>query len=93
MLLIDGGDLGCGELLMAVHRQVRDLPAGTDISIATTDPAAAIDIPAWCHLTGHRYRGSAHADQAGPFIVTLVGQAHPVDPRRPWRSIATETAL
>ncbi len=23
MLLIDGGDLGCGELLMAVHPQVR----------------------------------------------------------------------
>ena len=84
MLLIDGGDLACGELLMAVHRQVRDLAAGTVVGIVTTDPAAAIDIPAWCHLTGHHYRGSAHGAQAGPYIVELVPQTILVDPRRPW---------
>ncbi|PZS28938.1 MAG: sulfurtransferase tusA [Pseudonocardiales bacterium] len=84
MLLIDGGDLACGELLMAVHRQVRDLAAGTVIGIATTDPAAAIDIPAWCHLTGHRYRGSRHSGPGVAFIVEIARQRRPVDPDRPW---------
>lgn len=92
MLLIDCGDLACGELLMAIHRRVRDLAAGTVVGIATTDPAAAIDIPAWCHLTGHRYRGSAHADLGGHFLVELVRQSTPVDSERPWhRSTARET--
>ena len=50
MLLIDGGDLACGELLLTIHRQVRDLTAGTVIGIVTSDPAAAIDIPAWLTL-------------------------------------------
>jgi len=72
MLLIQGGDLACGELLILVHKRVRGLPGGTLIGIATTDPAASIDIPAWCHLTGHDYWGSATADAGSPFIIELV---------------------
>ena len=45
MLLIEGGDLGCGELLILVHKRVRGLPGGTLIGIATTDLATSIDIP------------------------------------------------
>ncbi len=84
MLLIAGGDLACGELLIAIHRQVRDLTDGTVVGIATTDPAAAIDIPAWCHLTAHRYHGPAPAAEGGHFLVEVVRQATAVDPERPW---------
>lgn len=94
-IVIDGGDLGCGELLLLVHRAIRRASAGTRVAITTSDPAAEIDLPAWCHLTGHRYRGPAPAEPDGPgrtapsshsraFIVELVDRARPVDPDRPW---------
>lgn len=88
VVLIDGGDLACGELLMLVHRRVRDGSAGTVVSIATTDPAAPIDIPAWCHLTGHRYLGPA-AGAASRFDIELVRAPNAVDPVNPWRPTAS----
>jgi tRNA 2-thiouridine synthesizing protein A len=92
MLLIDGGDLGCGELLLVIHRQVRDLADGTVVGIATTDPAAPIDLPAWCHLTGHRYHGQASAAKGEYFLVEVVRQASTVDPHHLWhRRTATST--
>lgn len=92
MVLIEGADLGCGELLLLVHKRVRELPGGTLVAIATTDPAAPIDIPAWCHLTGHRYIGPSTAVTGSPFVVELAQRAAPTDPDRPWhRQSLTET--
>lgn len=54
-LLIDGGDLGCGELLMLVARQVRDLPPDSLVRLRTLDGGAPVEIPIWCRLTGHRF--------------------------------------
>lgn len=42
MLLIDGGERGCGELLLLVLRQVRGEPAGSIIGILTSDPAVEL---------------------------------------------------
>ena len=69
--LIDGGDRGCGELLLAVHATVKSLPKGTRVRIVASDPAAPIDIPAWCHLTGHRYQGPAQHQQRAAYDVEL----------------------
>ena len=92
VVVIDGGDLGCGELLLVVHRRVRDLPADTMIAISTSDPAAVIDIPAWCHLTGHRYQGTQPDGDGTAYIVEIARQPNPVDPKMPWHlPTATET--
>ncbi len=85
MYLIDGGDLACGELLILVSQRVRELATGTLVGIATTDPAAVIDIPAWCHLTGHSYEGTAGGAPRGPFLIRLQPTTHVTDPRHPWR--------
>ncbi|MBC7561231.1 MAG: sulfurtransferase TusA family protein [Dermatophilaceae bacterium] len=92
MLLIEGGDLGCGELLILVHKRVRGLLGGTQIGIATTDWAAGIDIPAWCHLTGHKYRGQATADAGSPYIIELAERPNPIDPDRPWHRLPVKEA-
>ncbi|HYO19084.1 MAG TPA: sulfurtransferase TusA family protein [Dermatophilaceae bacterium] len=92
MLLIEGGDLGCGELLILVHQRVRDLPGGTLIGIATTDPAAVIDLPAWCYLTGHDYRGPATTDAGSPFVIQLAERPNPIDPDRPWHRLPVREA-
>ncbi len=91
MLLIEGGDLGCGELLMLVLRRIREQPIGSLVGIITTDPAADIDIPAWCHLTGHRYRGPASQEPDAPFVVELQHRSTPVDPDRPWHPLPHST--
>lgn len=81
--LIDGGDLGCGELLLEVHRRIRDLPAGAVVAITTTDPAAVIDIPAWCHLTGHRYQGSETTAGGVAHMVELARTQKPAPRHHP----------
>ncbi len=49
----NAGDMGCGELVMALRGRMNTLPAGGVIRVTATDPAAPEDIPAWCRLTGH----------------------------------------
>ncbi len=51
--VIDGGPLGCGELLVLLHRQMRALPPGAVLEVITGDPGAREDLPAWCRLVGH----------------------------------------
>ncbi len=49
----DAGDMGCGELVMALRLRLLSLPAGAVICVTATDPAAPEDLPAWCRLCGH----------------------------------------
>ena len=49
----DMGELSCGDLVMAILKTLRPLQAGDVLEIRALDPAAPIDIPAWCRLTGH----------------------------------------
>ena len=88
--LIDGGDRGCGELLLAVHGLVASLPAGTAVRIVASDPAAPIDIPAWCHLTGHRYQGPSHHEQRAAYDIEL-GPPRRIG-RNPWVLAADDRA-
>lgn len=57
----DAGDLACGELLIELRRRMLRLLPGDILAVRATDPAAPLDIPAWCFTTGH----------------TLVEQEHP----------------
>jgi tRNA 2-thiouridine synthesizing protein A len=52
-VVYDAGDLSCGELVMELRRRLLGLPPGTVLAVRATDPAAPLDIPAWCHTTGH----------------------------------------
>ena len=65
---VDGGDLGCGEMLLLLRRETRDAPPGTRVRVLTTDRGAPVEVPAWCRLAGHRYLG-----QGGPgeYVVEL----------------------
>ncbi len=52
-LTVDGGPLGCGELLVLLHVKMRDLQIGQVMDVVTYDPGAHEDLPAWCRMTGH----------------------------------------
>jgi tRNA 2-thiouridine synthesizing protein A len=58
--------------------------------VRTTDPAASLDLPAWCHLTGHTYlgpirAGTAEAATTPPtYALKLTNRAVATDPDQPW---------
>ena len=49
----DAGDKACGELALELRHRVRALPPGAVLRLTSLDPAAPIDLPAWCRVTGH----------------------------------------
>jgi tRNA 2-thiouridine synthesizing protein A len=49
----DAGDMGCGELVLALRGRLNALPPGAVLQVTATDPAAPEDLPAWCRLTGN----------------------------------------
>ncbi len=90
-LVIDGGDRACGELLLQLAGQLRGMRAGTVVRLVATDPAAPVDVPAWCHLTGHRYLVAGRQPDGRPhYDVVLSGQARSTDPHRPWRLVTAD---
>jgi len=58
----DAGDMGCGELILELHRRLKNLPADQVLKLTAHDPGAPEDLPAWCRLTGHTLLRSAHPE-------------------------------
>lgn len=58
-VVVDGGDRSCVRLLLELRNRVQELRPGTVVRLLASDPAAPLDLPAWCHLTGHAYLGPA----------------------------------
>ncbi|MEO7745840.1 MAG: sulfurtransferase TusA family protein [Actinomycetota bacterium] len=83
--VFDGGDLACGELLLGLLRALSRVADGTAVRVIATDPAAPIDIPAWCHLTGHQYLGAgSHSDGRACYHLRYSEGARRTRPGRPW---------
>ncbi|GEB58073.1 hypothetical protein GCM10017674_27430 [Streptomyces gardneri] len=47
----DGTGLLCVTLLLRLRARIADTAAGTVVHVIATDPAAPLDLPAWCHMT------------------------------------------
>jgi len=51
----DAGDKGCGDgPLDDIALLIRRMTPGQRLEIRATEPSVAVDLPAWCRLTGHR---------------------------------------
>jgi TusA-related sulfurtransferase len=50
----DSGDKGCAEgPLDEIAALMGQLEPGQTLEIRATDPSVAVDLPAWCRMTGH----------------------------------------
>jgi TusA-related sulfurtransferase len=50
----DAGNKGCAEgPLDRIAALVRRLESGQTLEVRATDPSVAVDLPAWCRMTGH----------------------------------------
>lgn len=58
--LFDGGDTGCGELLLDLLLFMKQQPSGSVVRVRALDPGAPLEIPAWCRLTKHQLLKSEH---------------------------------
>ncbi len=48
----------CPLPVIAAARRLPELPIGATLRVLADDPAAAIDIPAWCRMRGHEFVGA-----------------------------------
>jgi len=84
VIVVEGGDLRCARLLILLRERVAGLAAGTVVHLVTSDPVAPIDLPAWCHMTGHDYLGHVGDSPAPTFAVRVAASAVRTAPGRPW---------
>ena len=85
---LDGGDRRCVELLLELRALTLTVAAGAVIHVTATDPAAPLDLPAWCHLTGHTYLGAIPGAGRPTYAVQVRATGVPTDPANPWRPAA-----
>jgi tRNA 2-thiouridine synthesizing protein A len=84
-VIIDGGDRYCTALLLELRACIQQLPAGTVIHLIAADPAAPIDLPAWCHLTGHTYLGVIPSAARPAYALRTISAPAATEPTSPWR--------
>jgi tRNA 2-thiouridine synthesizing protein A len=58
----DAGEIGCGDLVMELRMRLNGLPPGGVIKVIARDPAAPVDLPSWCRLTGNRLVQANHPE-------------------------------
>ncbi|WP_344078188.1 sulfurtransferase TusA family protein [Luedemannella helvata] len=51
----------CPLPVIRLARRMADVPPGTVVRLLADDPAAAVDVPAWCRMRGQDYLGSPAA--------------------------------
>ncbi|MEL7974699.1 sulfurtransferase TusA family protein [Isoptericola sp. F-RaC21] len=51
--VVDARGLRCPLPVIRLAAAARDLPAGTLVTVLSTDPAARHDVPAWARMRGH----------------------------------------
>ncbi|MFD7306580.1 sulfurtransferase TusA family protein [Promicromonospora sp. NPDC059942] len=63
--LVDARGLRCPLPVIRLAAAAKGLPAGTELTVLSTDPAAKHDVPAWCRMRGHEHVGTReHRAQA-----------------------------
>ncbi|MER7332994.1 MULTISPECIES: sulfurtransferase TusA family protein [unclassified Micromonospora] len=81
---VDGTGLLCVTLLLRLRKEIDGVPPGTIVHVIATDPVAPIDLPAWCHLTGHTWLGRQPSESGTVYAIRVAAAAAPVDQQRPW---------
>jgi tRNA 2-thiouridine synthesizing protein A len=81
---VDGGERRCVEVLLLLSRLIAGQPPGMLVHVTTGDPAASLDLPAWCHLTGHQYLGPLPEQPRPTYAIRVTGNARVTRDNRPW---------
>lgn len=83
-ITVDGSGLLCVTLLLKLRARIADAEPGAVVHVIATDPAAPLDLPAWCHMTGHTYLGPAPGHDQPVYVLRLTAGARPTRADAPW---------
>lgn len=83
---VAGTGLLCVTLLLKLRAHIADAEPGSVVHVIATDPAAPLDLPARCHMTGHTYLGPVLDPDLdrGVCALRLTAEALPTRPDAPW---------
>lgn len=69
-LELDCRDLRCPMPVIELARHLADVAVGDLVAVVAHDPAARVDVPAWCRMRGQEFtRQDEAADGAPRFVV------------------------
>jgi len=68
-LELDCRDLPCPMPVIELARHLGDVAVGELLAVVAHDPAAAVDVPAWCRMKEQEYVGADTADDGAPRFV------------------------
>ncbi|MFF2809132.1 sulfurtransferase TusA family protein [Streptomyces sp. NPDC058000] len=88
-ITVDGTGLLCATLLFRLRKEIDGAEPGTVVHVIATDPAAPLDLPAWCHMTGHHYLGPVPDGARSVHALRLSAQARPTRADAPWHPAST----
>jgi tRNA 2-thiouridine synthesizing protein A len=66
VITLDQRGRRCPLPVIELARHIGDVAVGETIGVAADDPAARLDIPAWCRMRGHDYAGETGAPDGTP---------------------------
>jgi cysteine desulfurase len=77
-LTIDALGKLCPLPVIELGKRIGDVPVGAVVRVLADDPAARLDIPAWCRMTGQDFLGTEPIEGGRPesALVYLVGRLH-----------------
>ena len=65
-LELDCRALRCPLPVIELASHLTDVEVGELLAVVTLDPAARVDVPAWCRMKGQEYVGEDDADDGAP---------------------------
>ena len=68
-LELDCRDVPCPMPVIELARHLGDVEVGDLLAVVAHDPAAAVDVPAWCRMKGQEYVGADVTDDGAPRYV------------------------
>ncbi|EHR61371.1 sulfurtransferase TusA family protein [Saccharomonospora cyanea] len=83
-ITVDGTGLLCVTLLLRLRKEIDGADPGTIVHVIATDPAGPLDLPAWCHMTGHHFLGVVPDDERPVYALQLAAGALSTRADAPW---------
>lgn len=69
---LDAQGLLCPLPVLKARKRLKGMPAGAVLRVLATDPAAVIDIPHFCHESGHELLGSGDIGPSQYYLIRRV---------------------
>ncbi|HEY7103662.1 MAG TPA: sulfurtransferase TusA family protein [Mycobacteriales bacterium] len=69
MITLDQRGRRCPLPIIELARHIGDVPVDELIALAADDPAARLDVQAWCRMRGHEYAGEDTAADGVPLYL------------------------